>query len=340
MRRSGGNRSRLQNGTIIAALAAALVLLGTSNPAEATENGRNPFPNGLNASDIGNVPPKGLYLINEFVYITADRFNNGKGDKLFPNFNLDVYAYAPRFLWNSGFKILGGDAAIQVIQPFVYTSFNNKFVPPPGFPNPPPPGFQIPSPPFGSDNDFQLGDLFITPLLAWHRQNFHWAVGGDIVLPTGSWADKRLVNAGQNYLTLSPAVAFTYYPIEGLQFSAKLTVDINFENDDTNYDLGEAFLTDWSTTYTVPTSIGGVDVGLGGYTYNQFTKDTQNGHTVGDGPNLSGHDGFEGQAYGIGPIIGYRHPSGARVEVKYQKDFDVENRPEGSRFFIRAFVRF
>ena len=134
MRRSGGNRSRLQNGTIIAALAAALVLLGTSNPAEATENGRNPFPNGLNASDIGNVPPKGLYLINEFVYITADRFNNGKGDKLFPNFNLDVYAYAPRFLWNSGFKILGGDAAIQVIQPFVYTSFNNKFVPPPGFP--------------------------------------------------------------------------------------------------------------------------------------------------------------------------------------------------------------
>ena len=208
------------------------------------------------------------------------------------------------------------------------------------FPNPPPPGFQIPSPPFGSQSEFQLGDLFITPLLAWHRQNFHWAVGGDIVLPTGSWADKRLVNAGQNYLTLSPAVAFTYYPIEGLQFSAKLTVDINFENDDTNYDSGEAFLTDWSTTYTVPTSIGGVDVGLGGYTYNQFTKDTQNGHTVGDGPNLSRHDGFEGQAYGIGPIIGYRHPSGARVEVKYQKDFDVENRPEGSRFFIRAFVRF
>jgi hypothetical protein len=276
------------------------------------------------------VPPKGFYLINEFLYITADRFNNGKGDKLFPNFNVDVYAYAPRFLWNTGLKILGGDAAIQVIQPFVYTSFDNKQP----FPGP------LISPPFGSDDDFQLGDLFITPLLAWHRQNFHWAVGGDIVLPTGSWADKRQVNAGQNYLTLSPAVAFTYYPIEGLQFSAKLTVDINFENPDTNYNSGEAFLTDWSTTYTVPTAIGGVDVGVGGYTYNQFTKDEQNGNSVGDGPGLSGNDGFKGQAYGIGPIIGYRHPSGARVEVKYQKDLDVENRPEGSRFFIRAFLRF
>src|SRR5437867_7120126 len=173
MYRTLGHCGRSLRSTVVST--AALVLACISSPADATENGRNPFPNGLNASDIGNVPPKGLYLVNEFVYITADRFNNGKGDKLFPDFNLNVYAYAPRFLWNSGFKILGGDAAIQVIQPFVYTSFDNKFVPPPGFPNPPPPGFQIPSPPFGSQSEFQLGDLFITPLLAGHTQNVHWA---------------------------------------------------------------------------------------------------------------------------------------------------------------------
>lgn len=324
-------------------LLAAFAFAWLGGAAEATENGRNPFPNGLNASDIGNLPPKGLYLVNEFVYITADRFNNGKGDKLFPDFNLDVYAYAPRFLWNTGLQVLGGDVAVQFIQPIVYTSFDNNFVfppgpPPPGFPPPGTPGFP-PSPPFGSSDDLQLADFIVTPILAWHAQPWHWAVGMDFVFPTGSYADQRLVNAGQNYFTLSPAFAFAFYPIEGLYISAKATLDINFENNDTNYDSGNAILTDFATAYTVPTPIGGIDVGVGGYTYNQITGDTLNGNSVGDGPGLSGNDGFRGQAYGLGPILGYRHPSGARIELKAQKDFDVENRAEGSRYFVRVFIR-
>ena len=321
-------------------LLAAFVMAWGWGVAEATESGRNPFPVGLNASDIGNLPPKGFYLINEFIYFTADRFNDGEGKKLFPDFNLEVYAYAPRFLWNTGLKVLGGDVSFQFIQPVVYQSFENNFVfPPPGPPpGPLPPGFP-PSPPFGSEDDWQLADFIVTPLLSWHADPFHWAVGMDIVFPTGSFADQRLVNAGQNYLTLSPAFAFTFYPIEGLHISAKATLDINFENNDTNYDSGNAILTDFATAYTIPTEIGGIDIGVGGYTYNQISDDSLNGNSVGDGPGLSGTDGFRGQAYGIGPILGYRHPSGARIEFKAQKDFDVENRPEGTRYFVRAFIR-
>ncbi len=324
-------------------LLAAFTMAWSWSAAEATENGRNPFPVGVNASDIGNLPPKGLYLVNEFVYVTADRFNNGKGDKLFPDFELEVYAYAPRFLWNTGLQVLGGDLNFQLIQPFVYTSFENNFVfPPPGTPGVPPPGTPgfPPSPPFGSDEDFQLADSFLSTIISWHAHPWHWAVGGDILFPTGSFADQRLVNAGQNYVTLSPAFAFTFYPIEGWHISAKATFDINFENKDTNYDSGNAILTDFATAYTIPTEIGGIDVGIGGYTYNQITDDSLNGNPVGDGPGLSGTDGFRGQAYGLGPIFGYRHPSGFRVEAKYLKDFGVENRPEGSRFIFRAFVRF
>lgn len=327
-------------------LLAAFAFAWLGGAADATENGRNPFPNGLNASDIGNLPPKGLYVITEFVYITADRFNDGKGEKIFPDFKIDVFAFAPRFMWNTGLQVLGGDVAFQFIQPVVYQSFENNFVfPPPGTPGIPPgcppgcpPGFP-PSPPFGSADGWQLADFIVTPILAWHAHPWHWAVGMDFVFPTGSFADQRLVNAGSNYFTLSPAFAFAFYPMEALYISAKATLDINFENPDTNYDSGEAILTDFATAYTIPTPIGGIDVGVGGYTYNQFSDDKVNGNSVGDGPGLSGNDGFQGQAFGFGPILGYRHPSGARIEIKAQKDFDVENRAEGTRYFARVFIR-
>jgi hypothetical protein len=65
MYRTLGHCGRSLRSTVVST--AALVLACISSPADATENGRNPFPNGLNASDIGNVPPKGFYLVNEFV---------------------------------------------------------------------------------------------------------------------------------------------------------------------------------------------------------------------------------------------------------------------------------
>ena len=99
-----------------------------SGTAMATESGRNPFPNGLNGIGVGNLPPEGLYLANEFIFIDADRFNNSSGDPLFPNFKLETQAYAARFLYNSGLKVLGADWLTQLIIPVVRVSIKN---PPP-----------------------------------------------------------------------------------------------------------------------------------------------------------------------------------------------------------------
>ena len=48
-------------------LGAALALIGlpVAMDAAATENGRNPFPLGLNGTQVGNLPPPGVYLVNE-----------------------------------------------------------------------------------------------------------------------------------------------------------------------------------------------------------------------------------------------------------------------------------
>lgn len=310
--------------TLVAGLFSAGLFIGIAieGDASATEAGRNPFPSGLNGTMVGNLPPPGFYLVNEFIYQHASRFNDSQGNKLFPDFSVTAAGYAPRFLWNSGAKLFGGDVAIQVIQPFLYTEVKNPS-PSPFVPN---------TPPFGSDNRFALGDLFLTPVIGWHANNFHWAVGMDIVLPTGDYDKDRLANAGQNIFTLSPAIAFTYFPIEPLELSTKLTWDHYFENNATEYASGDAFLVDYAANYYVPTSIGQIAPGLGGYFFKQVEDDQISG--------VKFQDGFRGQAFAIGPQVVLKHASGAIGELKFQKEFEVENRPAGERIFARLLVRF
>src|SRR5262252_6431265 len=98
----GGAMSFQFTSAMTAGVLSAGLLIGATlgDEASATEAGRNPFPNGLNGTNVGNLPPEGFYLVNEFFYLHADRFNDSHGNKLFPNFSVTATGYAPRFLWN------------------------------------------------------------------------------------------------------------------------------------------------------------------------------------------------------------------------------------------------
>jgi len=297
----------------------AMVCL-SAGAAGATENGRNPFPNGLNGTEVGALPPAGVYLINEVVAIQADRFNDSDGDKLFPDFDVKVRAYAPRFLWNTGAKALGGDVSIQLVTPFVDTKFRNR--PPPGAPG---------APPFGRQHDFGVADAIVTPLLSWHGPKWHTVVGADINVPVGQYDRRRLVNAGLNTWIVSPAVALTYTPTPAWEFSAKVTADHYFRNRSTDYSSGDALMVDWAANHHMAAPGGKLIVGLGGYIFKQVEDDRLGGRTFADG--------FRGQAFGIGPTLTYQHQSGPRVELKHQQDFSVQNRPDGSRTFVRVYMK-
>jgi hypothetical protein len=298
----------------------AWAALGFASPALATENGLNPFPNGLNGTEVGNLPPKGLYVVNEFLYISADRFNDSNGDKAFPDFKLDVAAYAPRFLWNTGSKVLGGEVAFQFIEPLVYTDLDNP---------PPPPVPEVP--PFGSKKLFYAGDPILSALVAWHGKKVHVIAGSDFVIPLGEYKRNELVNAGLNRFTISPAIALSYYPSDRWEVSGKATYDIYFKNKKTGYDSGNAFLLDYAINRHIPIKSGKILVGVSGYLFHQLSDDTVSG--------VRFRDGFRGHAFGIGPAITYQNSKGPRVELKLQKDMDVENRAQGVRAFLRAFVK-
>jgi hypothetical protein len=290
--------------------------------AGATESGRNPFPLGLNGTQVGNVPPPGVYLVNEFLFIQQNRFRDHRGERLFPDFNVTVIGYAPRLLWSTPLEVLGGNFAIQVIQPVVHVRAAN---------NPPAP-FIPPNLPFGRETEGGLTDLIITPILAWHAGEFHWAIGADINIPTARFDPASFNNLGLGYTVLSPAVAFTYLGQSGLELSGKLTFDINFKNGKSGYDSGDAVFVELTANYYIQTPIGRVAPGVSGFVYRQISDDT-----VGGAKFL---DGFRGRTNAVGPQLVYQHPSGLIAEFRYQTEFGVRNRPSGERFFGRVLIKF
>ncbi len=274
----------------------------------ATEGGGGAYPNGAEDFMSGAVPPPGTYFLNYLTYYTADKFKDGDGNSLVPNFDLKVTANVFRLLHVTKTQILGGYWGFHVFVPIVNVDV---------------------SLPFGSQSKTGLGDIIVDPfVLSWHSKNWHFATGLDIYIPTGDFDKNRLANVGRNYWTFEPIIAVTYLSDNGFDVSGKFMYDFNTENKDTNYRSGQEFHFD----YTVAKKFDNISLGLGGYYYKQITADKQNGQKVGS-------DGNKGQAFAIGPQVKYDHKNMSFI-LKYQKEMSVENRPDGDKFWFKFVYAF
>jgi len=292
-----------------AILTAALAADLAANPAAASENGVIQYPVGAEGWMAGAVPPPGAYFINYTSYYTADRLNNGNGDKMVPAFQVDAVADALRFLYVSDVTILGGFWGGHVVLPLVHLDIDG---------------------PAGSDSKSGLGDMTINPIIvSWHRPNLHWAVGLDINLPTGAYDKNDIANIGSNYIGFQPKFGITYQSDGGFQASTMLMYDINTKNDDTDYQSGQMFHSD----FYVGQKLGELSVGLGGYYLHQTTDDTVAGIKV-------GADGFRGEALALGPQLTWEHESGAVLKARWQHEFMAHNRSQGDRFWLKAVLPF
>lgn len=166
-------------------------------------------------------------------------------------------------------------------------------------------------------------------------------MGLDVYVPIGKYDSAEVANIGRNYWTLEPVVACTYRNKDGIEASAKLMYDFNFENDDTNFESGDEFHFD----YVVAKHFGNVGLGLGGYFYKQITDDS--GTVVGgvgaDGPVLldakADLGGYKGSQWAYGPQISYQHKNMSFV-LKWQHEDETEWKPEGDRFWVKFITNF
>ncbi|HWR90032.1 MAG TPA: transporter [Dissulfurispiraceae bacterium] len=281
----------------------------SSENADATEFGGGAYPNGAEDFMAGALPPPGTYFINYLTYYTADKFK-GLKDPLGRDvdFSVDVIANTFRFIHVTKYQILGANWGVQAFLPFLYVDASF---------------------PFGSDDKFNIGDIIIDPiLLGWHTKNWHFGAGLDIYIPTGDFDKNDLANTGRNYWTFEPVFLFTYLSDGGFEVSSKFMYDFNTENDDTNYQSGQEFHFD----YTIGYKIKNWSLGIGGYFYKQTTNDEIDGRKVEP-------DGFMGRVFAIGPQVKYDYKNMA-FTLKYQKELDVKNRPEGDKFWFKFMYAF
>ncbi|NWF52080.1 MAG: transporter [Nitrospirae bacterium] len=304
---------------------ASIFLALSSEDIFATEGGGGAYPNGAEDFMSGAVPPPGTYFINYLIYYHADEFNNGRGENVDEDFDLDVIVNVFRFIHITKHKILGGYWGMHMFIPVVYQEVSVGS-----------PGGIL------SDTQTGVGDIIVDPIiLSWHSKNFHFATGVDIYIPTGRYDAGRgsnefdIANTSRNYWTFEPIVAFTYQSDFGLEVSSKFMYDINTNNPDTDYRSGQEFHFD----YTLGYKINNWRIGVGGYYYKQITDDKLNGKVVEFPKPLGFPDGFKGQAIAVGPQLKYDYKNMSFI-LKYHREFEIENRPEGDNFWFKFVYAF
>jgi hypothetical protein len=286
----------------------SLFVATTGGNVFATEGGGGAYPNGAEDFMSGAVPPPGFYFLDYLTYYKADKFKDGSGGKLMPDFDLKVTANVFRFLYVTKQQILSGFWGMQVFIPVL-----NVDVSVPG----------------RSQSKTGIGDIIVDPfILSWHWKNFHLVTGLDIYIPTGSFDKNNLANLGRNYWTFEPVVGATFISDGGFEVSGKFMYDINTKNDDTDYKSGQEFHFD----YTIAQKFGNLSVGLGGYYYKQTTADKLNDVKVGP-------DGFKGQVFAFGPQVKYDYKNMSFI-LKYQTETSVKYRPEGDKFWFKFVYAF
>ncbi|MDT4792043.1 putative MetA-pathway of phenol degradation [compost metagenome] len=302
-------------------LAASLcaTLMAPISLVQATEGGGTAYPLGVNTVLAGKMPPPGL---TNFFYLSdyrADETKDSSGhDKAnIENFDLHVQALSMRMDYvYTDYSLFGAQVESRFALPFIKgdVSFDVKT-----------PAGRV----HRSEHQDGVGDLMLAPLvLGWSSPRFHQLVGVDIFAPTGSYDEDRLFNPGRNTWAYGPWYAFTAYPLEKLEVSAKLIYLINGENSDTNYRSGHEFNADYNIAYNITREW---QLGLNGYLYKQLSDDEQHGETYGDGNR--------GQVVAFGPSVKYQTPEIGFV-MKWQHEELVENRASGDRFWLQAVYRF
>lgn len=301
-----------------AALALAIAL---PLAAQATENGVDNIGPGTDGFfvlplDVNSLPDH-MFAFNLYYnhYESKKLDISSLGGKV-PEVKITSDAIIPRLDYLSPLRLLGGRVGGYVAQPYMRQQVAL----------------------FGQQSRREAqGDTTIAPLILWDMgKDLTLGAALEITLPTGSYDAARPANTGNNFVTYKPLLSATWQPGERAELSVKATYSFNKENPDTDYRSGQLFHFDYSTSYRVTDNLR---LGLNGYYVKQTTDDKQFGRTV----TFMGEDvddGVRGQVFAIGPAVHLTFLKYASVEMRWAKEFAVENRPEGEMFWAKLNLPF
>jgi hypothetical protein len=328
--------SLLLSGVLAAGISAA-----TAPIALAAENATGLYLLGVKTSMAGFVPPPGTYVTDINLYYSGSASGAAAvGIALRQTGNLtidakvdlqaDAYINAPFALWIAPQKVLGGNVGLGVMVPMGWKGIDvdidalATLTLPNGTVIQANRHFDI------SDSTTNFGDPVLNALIGWHDGNWHSSFGVLLNVPIGPWETESITNLSFHRWALDTSGSVTYFdPKTGHEVSVTAGFTFNGENPDTDYKTGTEFHVEAALMHHASKTFA---FGIAGYHYEQITGDSGAGARLG---------GFEGRVTGIGPDITYIFMCGKTpisTELKYFREFNVENRLEGNAGYLNVTV--
>jgi len=289
---------------LISALSLALLCAS----ADATEGGGlGVYPDGLENYLSGALPPPGVHALLYGGLLKYDKVRDNAGHQIaIPDFGVDVAVLAPRLIWVTKEKLLGGDLAWHAVLPLLNVKFKAAGA---------------------SWSSTGLGDISFGPALGFHASpSLHYVAAVDVVAPTGRYSSSDPSSLGKNYWSIQPILAISQIDPAGFNADAKLMLDLNRRNTATQTTSGRALHADYALGWGFG---NGWAAGVGGHVFLQTSSD-------------SGPAAAPGKArvVAIGPSLRYFDGKGTLLTLKLQQEFSVRNRPEGRQLFVKASLPF
>ena len=267
---------------------------------------------GLEGIKGASLPPPGWYVRDYNLFYSSGQLNSATGNRIAAA-NLDVFTYAnaPRLIWITDTKILGGFLGLDALVPLVYQSL----------------GVNTPGGRF-NDSTFGIGDLFAEGTLSWHIQRFDFSFGAGFWAPTGNSSAPLSTLAGSGFWTPMLTAGVTWYidAEKTWSLSALNRYEINTEQRDTGITPGQAYTLEWGIAKTLNKTI---DLGVVGYFQQQTTRGNLNGSR-----NL-------GSVAAVGPEISVAFPKPMLfVSFRYLCEFMAKDRAQGQTFSLTLTKKF
>ncbi len=299
---------------MLGCLCALASISASTSGVHATESGTNHYPIGVNTVLPALLPPPNVTeYLNYLQYYNAGVLAGPDGNRVAPGFHANVTAEVARILhtWPTRLGPFGMTSGI------VQSVVNADIRAPRSS---------------GPQDRLAFGDTVLQPLFltyAHPARNFFSYFGPSIYIPDGSYSKGHAVNIGLNHWGIAPDAAITWFPTPRIQVSLEGVVEFNAQNDATKYKGGDAVSFDFGLDYQPLEAYKRFHVGINGYAYQQFTDDTLNGRVF--------RGGNRGRTIALGPQFRYDWKLGGIV-IKYQREFAVQNRTSGDRFWIQFAV--
>jgi hypothetical protein len=275
-------------------------------------------------SFLDGAPPAGpgFYYEQYFEYYNADRLDDNNGNKLpLPDQKFDVAVSVSQLLYMSPTRLLGGNLGFDLLVPALIghsidDGLHNTVL----------------------NGENGVGDVMFGPFI-----QFGPVVGPngptiatrfefDVSAPTGAYNRNLAVNPGNNFWTINPYWAATYWFTPKLTASVRLhylwnsrndSPDVSFGPNVSSTQAGQAVHANLAVEYQVTPHLR---LGVNGYWFDQITDTKINGSNM---------PGQRERVWAIGPGVLYSFSAQDHLFFNAYFEEGARNRPEGNRLVAR-----